>query len=46
VDTVKYLINEQKCDVNPQTLEKTPLYIATNFNQDKKKQQNYMAMMD
>ena len=37
IDTVKFLINDCKVDVNPQTLEKTPLYIATQLNQDKKK---------
>ena len=32
IETVKYLIYEKKVDVNPQTLEKTPLYIATSLN--------------
>jgi ankyrin repeat protein len=29
IETVRFLINEKGVDVNPQTLEKTPLYIAT-----------------
>ena len=28
-NVVRFLINDMKCDVNPQTQEKTPLYIAT-----------------
>ena len=29
IQTVQYLILDRKVDVNPQTQEKTPLYIAT-----------------
>ena len=29
IETVRYLVEERNCDVNPQTQEKTPLYIAT-----------------
>lgn len=32
---MRYFINDLKVDVNPQTLEKTPLYIATQLNQER-----------
>lgn len=33
ITVVRNLINEWRVDVNPQTQEKTPLYIATSLNQ-------------